>query len=468
MWVCLNNAFLSIVEHHDDPNKLLVRARRWEDLKTAFGPADHEILVTPSADYRYRIIVSRWELRAWAYSLADRIDYPNFKASVPWDEPDRAAFYNLIWEAGHDFQGRAPVRRQVPPPDDEPQVVIASSPPATPPEVRPAARMDSWQHQPMRRPGFLAWEDAFSPGEWKRLSRGLIPEVMEEKWFIYVDDEWIHFHRSWTGFELYRARHVQRGPMRVILGVEHETDPEIYDSRDPDYERGMVRWLTRGLILEQHWVDFPHFPHSSDAAKAVTMWHVGGSAAFEPALVPDDDTWVEAGRNSAPIARLDVHLGQIEDSDCDGIVCPTKVGLGAGGAIFKAVHLRAGPQLLDATSRLWGCPLGEARISEGFELPARFVIHLPLPRWNDGDHGEPVLLAAAYRAAFDTGARQGLRTMAVPALGTGGHGFPLGVAAAIGVREARVALDRRSTLRQITFVCLDEETAVGYRDVLAP
>lgn len=463
MWFCLNNAFLSIVQHKDDPDSLLVRARRWEDLKNAFNPADHEILVTPEADYPYRIVIPRWEAQAWAYFLTNSIDYPNFKASVRGDDEDRAAFYHRVWRAGRDFQRGAPIHPQVPPPDGRQPISISSALFSTPPEIRPAARMDSWQHQPMRRPRFLAYEDAFNPAEWRRLERGLIPDQMEEKWFVYVDDEWIHFHRSWTGFELYRARHVERGGMRVIIGVEHETDPDIYEPGGPDYERGVVRWLTRRLLLIQPWVRFPTYPHAPDRTGAVlAQYQMGGSAAFWQAMMDDGDT----APPHEPMVHLAARQGQIEEFASDTIVCPTKVGLGSGGAIFQAVHAKAGPRLLEATTRLWGCPLGEARISEGFDLPARYVIHLPLPRWKDGQHGEHVLLSTCYRAAFDTAARQGLRSIAIPALGTGGHGFPLEEVVRIAFREARAALDRRSSLREIVFVCYDAETTNGFRERL--
>ena len=283
MWVCLNNAFLSIVEHRDNSSLLMVRARRWEDLLNTFPSEEHDIIVTPDADYPYRLILPRGEVRYWLYEAVDRISYPNFKASVPASDPDRKKFYGQVWQAGHDFGRKVPIRSRVPKPDDSDTPVMFPPWVIEPREARGLATRESWKNEDMRAPQELDFEDEFTALEWRVIQRGFVPSVMEEKWFVHVDGDHIRFHRSWTGFEQYRARFVSSGKGVRITGAQYETDTESYISGGPDYERGMLRWLFRGFLLQHYDVPFPIYPGTPPGAElGILQHHVGGSIASAP------------------------------------------------------------------------------------------------------------------------------------------------------------------------------------------
>jgi O-acetyl-ADP-ribose deacetylase (regulator of RNase III) len=131
-----------------------------------------------------------------------------------------------------------------------------------------------------------------------------------------------------------------------------------------------------------------------------------------------------------------------------------------------AIHDAAGPRLLEECRTLGGCPTGEARITGGYDLPARFVIHTVGPIWRGGRHDEDELLARCYRNSLALAAQHGVRTIAFPAISTGAFGFPLRRAAEIAVREVRDYLSDRPQIDTVTFVCFDVETLEAYRDVI--
>ena len=137
----------------------------------------------------------------------------------------------------------------------------------------------------------------------------------------------------------------------------------------------------------------------------------------------------------------------------------------AGEASFLGrIHRTAGPQLLEECRGLGGCLTGEAKITGGYNLPARWVIHTVGPVWRGGGHGEDDLLARCYRSCFALAERCSISTIAFPAISTGAYGFPLGRATAIAVAETRTFLAENATVEQITFVCFRE---ASYRCYLA-
>ncbi|MET0232752.1 MAG: O-acetyl-ADP-ribose deacetylase [Rhodanobacteraceae bacterium] len=144
-----------------------------------------------------------------------------------------------------------------------------------------------------------------------------------------------------------------------------------------------------------------------------------------------------------------------------------------GGGVDGAIHRAAGPELLAACRAIREvrpgvrCPTGEARITPGFRLPARFVIHTVGPVWRGGSAREPDLLARCYRSSLDLAAKNGVESVAFPAISCGVYGYPIEPAVAIAVREARAWLARGADPQRIVFCCFGEALAQAYRRELA-
>jgi O-acetyl-ADP-ribose deacetylase (regulator of RNase III) len=132
--------------------------------------------------------------------------------------------------------------------------------------------------------------------------------------------------------------------------------------------------------------------------------------------------------------------------------------------VCGAIHRAAGPELERACAAIGGCPTGEARITPGFALPARYVIHAVGPVWRGGQQGEPALLAGAYRAALRLARDRGCGEVAFPAISTGIYGYPLEAATSIAVRTAREFAPEAGTLARVHFACFDAEVLRVYRE----
>ncbi|MEO1767444.1 O-acetyl-ADP-ribose deacetylase [Thiobacter aerophilum] len=165
--------------------------------------------------------------------------------------------------------------------------------------------------------------------------------------------------------------------------------------------------------------------------------------------------------------RIEIVEGDITRLAVDAIVNAANTSLLGGGGVDGAIHRAAGPELLDACKKLHGCPTGEARLTPGFRLPARFVIHTVGPIWHGGDRNEDVLLASCYRESMRLAHEKGLKTIAFPAISTGAYGFPLARATAIAVREVRAALDDYPEIEKVYFVCFSERACRAYAAALA-
>ncbi len=147
--------------------------------------------------------------------------------------------------------------------------------------------------------------------------------------------------------------------------------------------------------------------------------------------------------------------------DVDAIVNAANESLLGGGGVDGAIHRAAGPELLAACREIGGCPTGEARITPGFRLPARWVVHTVGPVWRGGGSGEPERLARCYRSTFALAAKHEVRSIAFPAISCGVYGYPLEDAVEIAVRECRAA-----PVRRVVFACFDGRTLAAYRAAL--
>jgi O-acetyl-ADP-ribose deacetylase (regulator of RNase III) len=155
---------------------------------------------------------------------------------------------------------------------------------------------------------------------------------------------------------------------------------------------------------------------------------------------------------------IDVVQGDITRQAVDAVVNAANSSLLGGGGVDGAIHRAAGPRLLEACRGLGGCPTGEARITPGFDLPARWVIHAVGPVWRGGDQDEEELLARCYRASLALADAHTLRTIAFPAISTGAYGFPLAPAARIALGTVAAHLAAGSAIERVTFVLRGDES----------
>ncbi|HEX9037814.1 MAG TPA: O-acetyl-ADP-ribose deacetylase [Ktedonobacterales bacterium] len=164
--------------------------------------------------------------------------------------------------------------------------------------------------------------------------------------------------------------------------------------------------------------------------------------------------------------RMVAWMGDITRLDVDVIVNAANSSLLGGGGVDGAIHRAAGPGLLAECRALGGCPTGEARITKGYHLPARHVIHTVGPVWHGGASGEDELLANCYRNSLSLAALHSLRTVAFPGISTGAYRFPLERAVSIAVTTTRDALVSYPDIERVTFVCYSEEARDLYVAVL--
>jgi O-acetyl-ADP-ribose deacetylase (regulator of RNase III) len=164
--------------------------------------------------------------------------------------------------------------------------------------------------------------------------------------------------------------------------------------------------------------------------------------------------------------RIRLETGDITRFQIDAIVNAANSSLLGGGGVDGAIHRAAGRELLEECRGLGGCPAGEARLTGGYRLPARHVIHTVGPVWRDGDSGESETLARCYQSCLEIARSRRFAEIALPAISTGVYGFPREAAAAIAVDNVRAHLTAHEFPRTVIFVCFDRTTLAAYRDAL--
>jgi len=164
--------------------------------------------------------------------------------------------------------------------------------------------------------------------------------------------------------------------------------------------------------------------------------------------------------------RIELIQADITTMEVKAIVNAAKESLLGGGSVDGAIHRRAGPELIKECRTLGGCNTGQAKITNGYNLKAKFVIHTVGPVWRDGTNGEPQLLASCYRNCLQLAVENQIQTIAFPSISTGVYGYPIMQASQIAVREVRNFLVNNPLIKQVSFVCFSSEDLYVYKSLL--
>lgn len=167
------------------------------------------------------------------------------------------------------------------------------------------------------------------------------------------------------------------------------------------------------------------------------------------------------------MGKIQIIQGDITKQAVDAIVNAANCSLLGGGGVDGAIHRSAGPELLAECRTLNGCATGQAKITKGYRLPAKYVIHTPGPVWHGGSHGEAELLASCYRSCLTLAREHGCKTVDFPSISTGVYHFPLEQAAEIAISTIAAFLETAPELQQVRMVCFDARTKAHYDQALA-
>jgi len=166
------------------------------------------------------------------------------------------------------------------------------------------------------------------------------------------------------------------------------------------------------------------------------------------------------------MAELSTLLGDITKVKCDAIVNAANTSLLGGGGVDGAIHRAAGEELLKECKTLGGCETGKAKLTKGYRLPAKYVIHTPGPVWRGGEHGEAKLLESCYKSCMELAIKHACKTIVFPSISTGIYGYPLDKASKIAVSTLLSYCGKNTDIEKIYIVCFDEKTKSYYDNEL--